>query len=287
MVVFPTETVYGIGASSYNFFACEKIYSIKNRPVDNPLIVHFSDLYTLQNSVLLNSYQYKIIDSLTPGPISFILNKKINLYSSGLSTLCVRIPSHPLTTRMLNISGPVSAPSANLSGKPSITRLEDAIDVFEGRVDCILKGEQTKIGIESTVLDLSNQPPRILRPGGYSIERIKNLIPDLREFTVGSTQPSSPGMKYKHYAPDCEVAWMDVLTRVEKPEECGYIGSESKLEFSFHVPIKNNIEYMHALYSFFIACEKKKIRIAYCQRPWEDEFKITLMNRITKAISKI
>lgn len=255
--------------------------------MDNPLIVHFSDLSSLQKSVQFNSYQYKIVESLTPGPISFILNKKTNLYSSGLNTLGVRIPSHTLTMSMLSVSGPVSAPSANLSGKPSITRYEDAMDVFNGKVDCILKGEQTKIGIESTILDLSTDPPRILRPGGISIERLKELIPNVSEEIEISSQLSSPGIKYKHYSPDCEVSWMDPQESIEKPEECGYIGAKTNLEFSIFEPVNNNIEYMHALYSFFIACERKKIRIAYCQRPWEDEFKNTLLNRISKAISKI
>jgi L-threonylcarbamoyladenylate synthase len=255
--------------------------------MDNPMIVHFSDLQTLQKSVQLNSYQYHIVESLTPGPISFIISKKSNLFSSGLNTVCVRIPSLSLTRTMLQVAGPVSAPSANLSGKPSITRAEDAIEVFEGKVDCILKGEQTIIGVESTVLDLSSHPPQILRPGGISLEKIKDLIPDVEESSEASLHPPSPGMKYKHYAPDCEVIWFDSIEDIHFPEECGYIGNEPNPGFSFHVRIKNNLEYMHALYSFFIACEKKKIRIAYCQRPWEDEFKKTLVNRISKAISKI
>jgi L-threonylcarbamoyladenylate synthase len=121
VVIFPTETVYGIGASSFNFESCEKIYKIKNRPKDNPFIVHFSDLDSIERVTHISNLNRDRIGSLTPGPISFILKKKVNIFSSGLNTIGVRIPNLVITNKMLRISGPVSAPSANISGKPSIT----------------------------------------------------------------------------------------------------------------------------------------------------------------------
>ncbi len=286
VVIFPTETVYGIGASSYNFTSCEKIYEIKNRPKDNPFIIHFSDLESIQNVVHISKQNLDRIKSLTPGPISFILRKKVNLFSSGLDTIGVRIPSLTRTNRMLRISGPVSAPSANLSGKPSITNFTYAEEFFYGKVDCILKGDATEIGIESTVVDLTTEPPTILRPGGMSMESIRTLIPEISYTSNTYSTLQSPGMKYRHYSPDCKVQWIDSISQIKNPEEAGYIGSEQNINLKYHIKINDNLEYMHSLYTFFIECEKRKIVIAYCHKPWEDENQQALINRIDKAITK-
>jgi L-threonylcarbamoyladenylate synthase len=286
VVIFPTETVYGIGASSYNFEACEKIYKIKNRPKDNPLIVHFPDLDSIENVVHISNLNKKRIEILTPGPISFILKKKVDIFSSGIDTIGVRIPKLNITNKMLFISGPVSAPSANLSGKPSITNFTFAEEFFKGKVDCILKGEPTEIGIESTVVDLTSEPPTILRPGGMSMESIRNFIPEISYHSNCPTKLVSPGVKYRHYSPDCKVEWIESISQITNPEVAGYIGSEHDRNLKYHIKINNNLEYMQSLYSFFIECEKRKIMIAYCHKPWEDENMQTLLDRIDKAISK-
>ena len=286
VVIFPTETVYGIGASSFNFETCEKIYKIKNRPKDNPFIVHFSDLDSIENVVHISNLNRDRIGSLTPGPISFILKKKVNIFSSGLDTIGIRIPNLSITNKMLRISGPVSAPSANISGKPSITNFSYAEEFFYGKVDCILKGEATEIGIESTVVDLTCEPATILRPGGMSMKAIRTYIPEISYYSKSHSTLQSPGVKYRHYSPDCKVEWVDSITQINNPEDSGYIGSEINKNLKYHIKINDNLDYMQSLYSFFIECEKRKIVIAYCQKPWEDENMQTLMNRIEKAISK-
>jgi L-threonylcarbamoyladenylate synthase len=286
VVIFPTETVYGIGASSYNFEACEKIYKIKNRPKDNPFIVHFPDLDSIENVVHISNLNRKRIENMMPGPISFILKKKVDIFSSGLDTIGVRIPKLSTTNRMLIISGPVSAPSANVSGKPSITNFTFAEEFFRGKVDCILKGEPTEIGIESTVVDLTSEPPTILRLGGMSMETIRNFIPQVSYYSSSQSKLVSPGVKYRHYSPDCRVEWIDSIAQIKNPEEAGYIGSEHNQNLKYHIKINNNLEYMQSLYSFFIECEMRKVVIAYCLKPWQDDNMQTLLDRINKAISK-
>jgi L-threonylcarbamoyladenylate synthase len=171
VIIFPTETVYGIGADSRNIAACQRIYSIKNRPRDNPFIVHVDSIESMEQIAVIPKKYQDSISRLTPGPITFILEKKEDsIFSTGLSTIGVRIPSNEIAKELLRISKtPISAPSANISGKPSITRSRDAIESFTGKVDFILTGEDSDIGFESTVVDLTGEIPILLRMGRYFI----------------------------------------------------------------------------------------------------------------------
>jgi len=136
------------------------------------------------------------------------------------------------------------------------------------------------------VVDLTSEPPVILRPGGMSMEAIRTYIPEISYNSKSHSKLLSPGAKYRHYSPDCKVEWVDSITQIDNPEDSGYIGSESNQTLKYHIKINNNLEYMQYLYSFFIECEKRKIVIAYCHKPWEDENMQTLLNRIDKAVSK-
>ncbi len=208
VIIFPTETVYGIGADSRNLSACQKIYSIKNRPIDNPFIVHVDSFESMEKIAIIPKEYRKSIEQLIPGPITFILEKKDeSIFSSGLSTIGVRIPSHNIANAILRFSNiPISAPSANLSGKPSITRSRDAINEFSGKVDFILTGEDSDIGIESTVVDLTGITPLLLRPGRISFSELGKFFPSIKKYkSISLDKPVSPGMKYRHYAPDCDV----------------------------------------------------------------------------------
>lgn len=286
IVIFPTETVYGMGASSRSEEACKKIYQIKSRPIDNPFIVHVSSLEEMERIGVVAEHHRSAIQHLIPGPISFILPKKdLSIFSTNLPTIGIRIPSDPMIQKMLSISGPVSAPSANVSGKPSLTHWEDVVEIFDGKVDLILKGNEPVIGIESTVLDLSGEIPILLRPGKITEEELQELFPKLQTNATSTIKPISPGLKYRHYSPDCKVELLESTTQIPN-NSFGFIGFETPKDSNFTVLVKNNLEYMKNLYKFFIDCDKKKLTIAYCQMPQDDKWKKSLLNRLEKAISK-
>ncbi len=209
LVAFPTETVYGLGANALNEEAVSAIFKAKGRPQDNPLIVHIAHRSQLSSIVKrVPDGAEKLMDKFWPGPLTIIFEKSETIpdcVSAGLSTVAVRMPSHPVALRLLEKSGvPVAAPSANLSGSPSTTRASHVIADLSGRVDYIIDGGAAKVGLESTVLDMTVTPPQILRPGGIGKEALSEVLgevayePALKD---SSLAPKSPGMKYRHYAP--------------------------------------------------------------------------------------
>lgn len=209
VVAFPTETVYGLGANAKSDLAVGKIYEAKGRPSDNPLIVHIATKEQLHEiAAEVPVYVEKLIDVLWPGPITFVLPKKPGLsdrVTAGLDTVAVRMPDHPLALAIIKETDlPIAAPSANLSGKPSPTRAAHVYDDLNGRIAGIMDGGATGVGVESTVLDCTQQIPVILRPGGVTQEQLESLIGKVKMdqalIEEGHT-PKSPGMKYTHYAP--------------------------------------------------------------------------------------
>ncbi len=214
LVAFPTETVYGLGADAMNEDAVKKIYEAKGRPSDNPMIVHIARASDIgQLTPMLSSDVVKLADSFWPGPLTLVLPKKDtvpDMTTGGLDTVAIRIPDDPVATELIRLADtPIAAPSANLSGKPSPTKAEHVIEDLDGIVDVILAGHDSRIGIESTVLDLTVEPPTILRPGIITAEQIeaainkKVVMADDISDTDGS--PKSPGTKYKHYSPKAEM----------------------------------------------------------------------------------
>lgn len=210
-VVFPTETVYGLGADALNSDAVKSIFTAKGRPSDNPLIVHIEDMSALFNIVSEIPEKAKILmDKFWPGPLTIILNKKDSVpseTSGGLNTVGVRMPESKIARELIRLSGcPIAAPSANISGKPSPTNFKDVCSDMMGRVSAIIEGEPSKIGVESTVIDLTTDVPTIYRPGGVTLEMIRDAIGEA-EYASSLTDdaPKSPGMKYKHYSPSAKV----------------------------------------------------------------------------------
>lgn len=214
LVAFPTETVYGLGADALNEKAVRRIFEAKGRPADNPLIVHIADfeqLYELAGEVPRKA---KILaEHFWPGPLTMVLPKKDNVpkvTTGGLDTVAIRMPAHEIALGLIRTSRrPIAAPSANISGKPSPTLAEHVIDDFYGRIECIIDGGEVKIGVESTVLDLTTKPPTLLRPGGLPLEEIEKVIGKVRIHPVVKGKAvdvaKAPGMKYKHYAPNAQV----------------------------------------------------------------------------------
>ncbi|TYR80182.1 threonylcarbamoyl-AMP synthase [Priestia megaterium] len=210
VVAFPTETVYGLGADATSDEAVDKIFKAKGRPSDNPLIVHIGDVKQVDSIAShIPIKAAKVIDAFWPGPLTVILPKKDYVsvkVTAGLDTVAVRMPSHPVALALLKkVSLPIAAPSANLSGKPSPTHGQHVMKDLEGRISGIVDGGATGVGVESTVLDCTEDIPVILRPGGVTKSQLEAVIGEVKidQALLDNNQaPKSPGMKYTHYAPD-------------------------------------------------------------------------------------
>lgn len=209
-VVFPTETVYGLGANALSGEACLKIFAAKDRPADNPLIVHISDLSQLKMICRdIPEQVYRATQKFWPGPLTVILPKTEAVpseVSGGLGTVAVRMPAHPVALSLIKESGvPIAAPSANLSTKPSPTRAEHAVEDLWGKVDLVLDAGETLFGVESTIIQPFDTGVRILRPGPYTQEELKTIFSsvEVSAYALGekADKALAPGMKYKHYAP--------------------------------------------------------------------------------------
>lgn len=215
VVAFPTETVYGLGANSFDDKAIDKIFIAKGRPQDNPLILHVNnveEVYLLVETV--DKRAKKVMESFWPGPLTLIFKKSEKVskkLTGGLSTVAIRMPKHKIASEIIKYSKvPIAAPSANLSGKPSPTNAEHVIRDLYGKVDMIIDGGDTGIGVESTVLDISQDIPTILRPGGVTYEDLIKIFPKVEydQSIIKDDEdivPKSPGQKYKHYAPKAKM----------------------------------------------------------------------------------
>lgn len=216
IVAFPTETVYGLGANALDENAVKKIFIAKGRPQDNPLIIHVAHKDISKYVKEVPKIASEIMDKFWPGPITLILFKKPiipDVTSASLDTIGVRMPDNKIAQELIKRSRvPIAAPSANISGRPSPTDLDRCAEDLDGRVDYIIGGEKCKVGVESTILDCTVDPPIILRPGGITLEmlqKIDNRIKIDKGILVKSEntsfKPKAPGMKYKHYAPKAPV----------------------------------------------------------------------------------
>ena len=210
IVGLPTETVYGLAGNAYLKESIKKIYKLKNRPAINPLIVHFLDYSNAENDVFLNDNFFKLYKKFCPGPITFILKKKKesqidSLVSAKLDTVAIRFPSHKIIRSILkSIDFPLAMPSANISSSISPVNAEDVADEFKKNINFILDGGKSKIGIESTVIDLTGKPT-ILRPGIISPKIINNVLKIKINIKKKSFRISSPGMLKRHYSPGIPV----------------------------------------------------------------------------------
>ncbi len=213
LVAFPTETVYGLGADGLNQEAVKKIYKAKGRPSDNPLILHISSLEELYPLVMeIPEEAHKLMEEFWPGPLTLVFKKNSivpDIITAGLDSVAIRMPKNQIALALIRMAKtPIAAPSANLSGRPSPTRASHVIDDMSGKIQMIIDGGRTGVGLESTVLDLSSNYPTILRPGGVTFEDLKNIIPSVKQDKSIINQeetPKSPGQKYRHYAPKSEM----------------------------------------------------------------------------------
>ena len=220
-VVFPTETVYGLGANALDDVAVRKIFIAKGRPTDNPLIVHIWNTEQVNELVLeIPSVFIKLAEKFWPGPLTMVMKrsgKVSNFITAGLDTIGIRMPNHPIALELLKQADiPVAAPSANISGSPSPTEVEHVIKDLQGKVDIIIDGGDCSVGLESTVLDITGDIPEILRPGGVTAEQIREVLGQVKtdKFVYNKLEsedlkPKSPGVKYKHYSPKAKVVLVE------------------------------------------------------------------------------
>jgi L-threonylcarbamoyladenylate synthase len=213
IVAFPTETVYGLGADAWNPTSITKVFEAKGRPSDNPLIVHVASEEDIHDFAIdIPDKAHQLIEEFWPGPLTLVLKKRpevLDAVTAGLDTVALRMPNHEIALELIRNTGPLVAPSANHSGKPSPTKAEHVIDDF-GKDLLVLDGKATKIGLESTVVDLTDTFPAILRPGSISRKEIEELLGGFVEesFFHHLKNPRSPGQKYSHYRPQAKVRWL-------------------------------------------------------------------------------
>lgn len=307
-VVFPTETVYGLGANALDPEAAKKIYEAKGRPSDNPLIVHISkkeDVDFLAGNISQDSKL--LMEAFWPGPLTLILDKSDNVpieTTGGLMTVAIRMPSNPIARKLIDLAGvPIAAPSANISGRPSITSSKYLVEELCERVDAIIISEDSEIGLESTVIDMTASTPVILRPGKIGkteIEKILNkeieLDPSLKD---ENTAPKSPGMKYKHYSPNATVivvtGSLDEMKQKinqklsldkNKSDKVKVVCLEDRVSVYDGYGIswgKNSQEAAKNLFKILRLMDEQNIEVVYFEALNSDEISEAVMNRLIKA----
>lgn len=302
-VVFPTETVYGLGGDAFSDDAVDKIYAAKGRPSDNPLIVHICDISQL--SLLASSVSPKaalLMEHFWPGPLTLIFDKSPNVggkVTAGLDTVAVRFPSNETAQRLIAESGTlVAAPSANLSGSPSPTVCSDVIDDLYGRVDYIIDGTGCEIGLESTVVDVSGDRTVVLRPGAVTLEMIQKLIPDA-ELDAGlidaDSVPKCPGLKYTHYSPKADVIVVQgeservrayIQSQLDNNPACGVLSYKGSTYSGGAIVLDagdSMEQYAHNLFSHLRTFDRHGVALVYAEFAPEGGMGTAVRNRLYKA----
>jgi L-threonylcarbamoyladenylate synthase len=290
VVAFPTETVYGLGANVFDEEAIKKIFVAKGRPTDNPLIAHIADVsqISLLTTEITESAR-RLIEAFFPGPLTVVLPKaeRVPLIATArLETVGVRQPRHPLAHEFLReCATPLVAPSANLSGKPSPTVWQAVKEDLDGRIDCILCGEQTEVGLESTVVDCTGPTPLVLRAGAVTLEQLQAVVPRTRLANVKSDEPArSPGLKHRHYSPRARVILVVGPQEAVPAKDAAYTGLDAPVaEFGLQQICESVEDYVHNLFFFFRRCDEIGIKTIYCQMVEEKNLGLALMDRLKRA----
>lgn len=290
LVVFPTETVFGLGADARSDEAVAKIFAAKSRPKDNPLIVHVGFKEQIpQVARAIPESASRLIDTFFPGPLTVILPKGPDIPSivtAGLDTVAVRMPSLSVAKQFLKAADcPVAAPSANISGRPSATSWQAAYEDLQSHVDCVLCHDPAETGLESTVVDCIGDPPRLLRPGAVSLESLLTVVPDIS--TAAGHTERSPGMRHRHYAPAAKVIIVSHPKHCKAAPETAYIGltlPEVDQSMFGALQVCSGVEeYAQRLFAFFRLCEKRGLAHIYCQQVAPVGLGRALMDRISRA----
>ena len=313
LVAFPTETVYGLGGDALHPEASKKIYEAKGRPSDNPLIVHiaeFADLERIAKEVPTQAK--KLADAFWPGPLTMIVWK--NEYvpyatTGGLDTVAVRMPNHPVALELIKKSGClIAAPSANTSGRPSPTEASHVKEDMDGRIAMILDGGTVGIGIESTIIDLTETPPMVLRPGYITTEMLQDVLGEdvvldpAILVSDDTKKPKAPGMKYKHYAPKADMLIVDgekkavieyinrVSEQMRKEQKKIAIIATEETRDSYHADVvlcmgkrKDEDAIAKHMYKILRECDELEVDIIYSESFQTPRIGQAIMNRLLKA----
>jgi len=305
IAVIPTETVYGIAASIYNSDAIQKIFEAKNRPMDNPLIVHISDPKQLNDLTdEINETSRKLMQQFWPGPLTLIFKAKEGVdkkVTGGLNTIAVRMPDNAFTLKLIEMTGPLAAPSANISGKPSGTEISDIFEELNGKVDVIVDEGIVRCGLESTVINTLINPPVILRKGTISKEMIEKVV-GVVNFSSPGEGTISPGTKYKHYAPGVKTTYIKKISSpdhfnllvgtISKDKKIGIIHFGLDIEGTYkNIKIENlsdNPEYASKFfYRTLRKMEKSVDEIIILPLPDHHGLWVSLEDRIERGSDKI
>ena len=305
LVVFPTETVYGIGCNAFSAESALRIFSVKKRPADNPLIVHISNMDMLHK---ITRAVPKVVEEgwrkFWPGPLTIIFDASPLIpaeVTGGLDTVAVRMPSNKLASSIIEVSGlPVAAPSANISTRPSITSSEYAIQEFSGSVDLIYDAGACSLGLESTVIDIRRQKPVVLRAGAMNAEDVSSIfgevvIDDIARGIAYSENPISPGTKYKHYSPTKPLVMIQddslyrrLFRKYSMDRRFLFIGLDQMIERNgeniISLGSSNNLkEAAKKLFSSFREIDRSKCLAGVIHSFTEEKEGLAIMNRIRKA----
>ncbi len=311
LVVMPTETVYGLGGDGTAPESSKKIYAAKGRPSDNPLIIHIAKPQDAEIYAYTNDLYYRLAEAFMPGPLTVILPKKDTIpleTTGGLSTVAIRCPSHPIAHALIECAGvPIAAPSANISGRPSATNAEYVKEDFDGRVDMIIDGGDSEIGLESTIVlikkENDNESLMLLRPGAITFDALccvcenVEISPTIEGALKADERPLSPGMKYKHYAPSATLVLLDgerddvlkFLINEQKIKRCAIICYDEEvkyLEDRLLLPIGAEEDVtMHGkkLFAMLRQCDRLFPDIIYAHLPKKDGLSLALYNRMIRA----
>jgi L-threonylcarbamoyladenylate synthase len=289
-VAFPTETVYGLGANVFDAKAIEKIFIAKKRPNDNPLIAHVGSIEQIKLLASeINEIAEKFITAFFPAPLTLVVlkAKKVPLVATAnLPTIGVRMPKNELALEFLRAcKTPLVAPSANLSGKPSPTNWQAVYEDLDGKIECILRGEATEIGLESTVVDCTSDIPLILRAGAIALEDLQKIIPETQIYRRSKNEsPKSPGLKHRHYSPLARVVLISSEFRVQSSELKAFIGLSNPNQKFDLIKVCTSVEdYAHSLFDFFRQCDRQGIEEICCQTVEEKGIGLALMDRLKRA----
>ena len=311
LVAFPTETVYGLGANALDEKAAAKIYAAKGRPSDNPLIIHIADMESLPRITKeIPKEAYQLAEKFWPGPLTMVLKKSKEVpygTTGGLDTVAVRMPSHPIALEMIRHGGGyIAAPSANTSGRPSPTLAEHVADDMDGIIPMILDGGAVGIGIESTIVDLTEGVPTILRPGFITKEMLEEVVGEVqidKGLSVDAkVAPKAPGMKYRHYAPKAELiivegakeAVVEKINAMAKENESkgistGVIGTEETVSLYETGIVKcigsrsDELSISSHLYGILREFDESDAKIIYSESFEDGAMGSAIMNRLLKA----
>ena len=291
VIGIPTETVYGLAGNAYSNISVKKIFKLKRRPAFNPLIIHFKNLNDLKNDVMVNTNFKKLYNAFCPGPITFILKKKkksriSKIATAGKETIAVRIPRHKVARNLLSIlKFPLAAPSANISSKLSPTSAKDVLEEFGNKIKFILDGGQCKIGLESTILDLTGKPS-VLRPGSITIEKIQKILKKKIKIKKNLKKIKAPGQLKLHYSPGIPVKMN--RKNIEKHQALIGFGKKFKVGKNyFNLSKKGNLkEAANNLYKTMRKIRKRNFKsIAVVKIP-NTEIGYAINDRLRKASGK-